>query len=109
MEKETQKPTSDAVEIMHRRYIKGKKRRLKYIERERERVKIAQKIHELRTQAGLTQKQLADIIGTRQSVISRLENADYRGHKIQTLEKIAEALNYHLKLDFEPIRKMALA
>ena len=32
MAKET-KPTSNAVEIMHRRYVKGKKRRLKYIER----------------------------------------------------------------------------
>lgn len=106
---EEKKPTSDAVEIMHRRFIKGNKRRLKYIEKERERVKIAQKIYELRTQAGLTQKQLADIIGTRQSVISRLEDADYRGYKIKTLEKIAEALNYHLKLDFEPTDKMVLA
>lgn len=108
MAKET-KPTSNAVEIMHRRYVKGKKRRLKYIERERERVKIAQKIYEMRTQAGLTQKQLADIVGTRQSVISRLEDADYRGYKIKTLEKIAEALNYHLRLDFEPTDKIALA
>ncbi len=103
------KPTSDAVEIMHRRYIKGKKRRLRYIEKERERVEVAQKIYELRTQANLTQKELANLIGTRQSVISRLENADYRGYKIRTLEKVAEALNHRLKLDFEPDGKMAIA
>ena len=103
------KPTRDAVEIMHRRYIKGQKKRLKYIEKERERVRIAQKIYELRTHANLTQKELANLIGTRQSVISRLEDADYVGHKIRTLEKIAAALNYHLELNFEPNGNVAFA
>ena len=53
------KPTSDIIKIMHQRYIKGDKKRLAYIEQEKARLEIAQKIYELRTQANLTQKQLA--------------------------------------------------
>ncbi len=70
------KSTKSAVEIMHKRYVKGNKKRLKYIEQERERIEIAQKIYDLRTNANLTQEELARRIGTKQSVISRLESAD---------------------------------
>lgn len=97
-----QKPTSSAAEIMHRRYIKGNKKRLKYIEKERERVKIAQKIYELRTQVNLTQQELASLVGTRQSVISRLENADYGGHTQKMLQKIAHAVHCSVSIEFVP-------
>jgi len=40
---ESEKKTSSAVEIMHKRYIKGNKRRLEYIEQESKRVEIAQR------------------------------------------------------------------
>lgn len=39
--------------------------------------KVAQLIYATRTQAGLTQQDLADLIGTQQTVIAQLENADY--------------------------------
>jgi ribosome-binding protein aMBF1 (putative translation factor) len=38
---------------------------------------VAQLIYEARTTRGMTQKQLADRIGTKQSAIARLEDADY--------------------------------
>jgi ribosome-binding protein aMBF1 (putative translation factor) len=38
---------------------------------------VGRMIHEARTAAGLTQKQLADMLGTQQSVVARLEDADY--------------------------------
>ena len=104
MSNKEKKPTSSAAEIMRRRYIKGDKKRLKYIAQERKRVEIAQKIYELRAQANLTQTELANLINTRQSVISRLEDADYRSYNMRTLEKIAEAVDYHLTLKFEPNR-----
>mgnify|MGYP001037323532 CR=1 FL=1 len=97
------KPTKSAVEIMHKRYIKGKKGRLRYVEQEKERIEIAQKIYELRNKADLTQQQLAKLIGTRQSVISRLESAEYTGHTLKILNKIAKATNRHLTTEFTPV------
>jgi ribosome-binding protein aMBF1 (putative translation factor) len=96
------KPTSDVIKIMHKLYIKGDKKRLAYIEQEKIRLAIAQKIYDLRTQANLTQKELARRIGTKQSVISRLEDADYEGYTLKILEKIAEAVNCHIQVDFVP-------
>lgn len=63
---------------------------------------IAQQVYDLRTEAGLTQKQLADLIGTRQSVISRIEDADYSGHSLALLKKIAGALKRRLNVEFVP-------
>ena len=60
---------------------------------------VAQMIYDARTDAGLTQKELADRIGTRQPVIARLEDAEYTGHSLSMLNRIAEALNRRLRLD----------
>jgi hypothetical protein len=45
------KPTTDAVEILHRRYFEGKPERLAALEEERANAEIARKICELRTKA----------------------------------------------------------
>lgn len=96
------KGTTDAVEIMHRRFIKGNKKRLESVEREWQKLDIAQQIYDLRTKAGLTQKQLANLVGTTQSVISRLEDADYNGYSLPTLVKIATALHRKIEVSFVP-------
>ncbi len=59
---------------------------------ERSNAAVGRQIHELRTARGLTQKQLADLIGTKQPVIARLEDADYQGHSLAMLYRIAAAL-----------------
>ena len=59
---------------------------------------LAQLIYTARKQAGLTQQQLADRIGTKQSVIARLEDAEYEGHSLSMLQKIARALNQRLEV-----------
>ncbi len=64
---------------------------------------LAQLIYRVRTQAGLTQQQLADRIGTKQSVITELENAEYEGHSLSMLQKIARALNQRLEVHLIPI------
>ena len=87
---------TDAGEILYRRYIKGNRQREAWLEQERENAEIASMIYDLRTQAGLTQKELADRIGTKQSVISRLEDADYGGHSLSMLRRIARALKQRL-------------
>jgi len=99
--------TSDAVEILHRRFYAGKPGRLKNLEDARANEEIARKIHELRTAADLTQAQLAKLIGTTASVICRLEDADYEGHSLGMLRRIGAALNQRVEIRFVPIRRSA--
>jgi DNA-binding XRE family transcriptional regulator len=103
----TTKPTSDAVEILHRRFFEGKPERLKDLEGARGNDEIARKIYELRTSAGLTQARLAKLIGTTASVICRLEDADYEGHSLAMLRRIGGALNQRVQIRFVPIRRSA--
>ena len=101
------KPVIDAVEILHRRFFAGKAARLKNLEEARANEEVARKIHELRTAAGLTQTQLARLIGTTASVICRLEDADYKGHSLAMLRRIAGALNQRVEIRFVPLRRSA--
>ena len=103
------KKTTDAVRILHRRYIKGSARRLASLERERENLRIAEQIYELRTAAGLSQKDLAGMVGTTQSVISRLEDADYDGHSLNMLGRIAHALGHRVCIHFVPENEPCVA
>jgi transcriptional regulator with XRE-family HTH domain len=72
------------------------------VEREYFNANIASQIYDLRKSHGLTQQQLAERIGTHQSVIARLEDADYEGHSLAMLTKIASALNRRLSVSFQP-------
>jgi len=94
------KTTTDAVEILHKTFIKDDPRRLASLEREHEKLRIAGQIYTLRTRAGLSQAQLAKLVGTTQSVISRLEDADYDGHSLNMLRRIARALNCRIEVHF---------
>ena len=90
------KKLSDAVGILHRRYVRDSAERRASVQQERINAQIAQMIYDLRKSAGLTQKELAELVGTTQSVISRLEDADYEGHSVSLLSRIADALNQRL-------------
>ena len=103
----TLKSTSDAVEILRLRVYEGKPARLKYLAEARANEEIARRIHELRAAAALTQTQLAKLIGTTASVICRLEDADYEGHSLAMLRRIAGALNQRVEIRFVPIRRSA--
>ena len=61
---------------------------------------IQNQIIELRTKNGLSQKELAEIIGTKQSAISRLESGNYNP-SIQLLYKIAHAFNKEMHIEFK--------
>lgn len=93
------KKTANAVNILHRRYIKKQPERETSIQDERVSAQVAQIIYDLRKNAGLSQKQLAELIGTTQSVISRLEDSNYEGHSLSMLDKIARALNKQVKIN----------
>lgn len=70
---------------------------------------VARLIHEARVAAGLTQVELARLIGTKQSVIARLEDADYEGHSLSMLQRIALAVNQRLEIHFVPTDKRQAA
>lgn len=69
---------------------------------ERVNVLVARQIHDLRTHRGLTQRELADRVGTTQSVIARIEDADYQGHSLRMLRRVAEALDAEVSVRFVP-------
>jgi DNA-binding XRE family transcriptional regulator len=101
------KRTSDALEILHRRFYEGRPARVKSLEEARANEEIAGKIRDLRAAAKLTQTQLAKLVGTTASVICRLEDADYEGHSLAMLRRIAGALNLRVEIRFVPIRRSA--
>lgn len=98
------KETSDALEILRRDREKDPERQRLY-EEEKINLQIALLIRDVREKAGLTQKQLADRVGTAQSVISRLEDADYEGHSISMLQRIASALKKRISIKMDAIEE----
>lgn len=99
------RPTSDAVEILRRRYFEGRPDRVAELQEERANAEVAREIHKLREEAGFTQAQLARLVGTTPSVISRLEDADYEGHSLSMLRRIAAALNRRIRIRFVPVKR----
>ncbi len=64
---------------------------------------VALQITELRQKAGLSQKELAQLLHTSQQQISRLESTGYEGHSLSTLRRVADALHARVRVVFEPI------
>src|SRR5206468_2523093 len=62
---------------------------------------IAAQIKALREERELSQEKLAELMGTKQSGISRLEKADYSAWKIETLRKLARAFGVRLRISFD--------
>lgn len=61
---------------------------------------LGQLLYDLRTEAGLSQRELAERMGTTQSVISRLEEGGGARNRIDTLARVATALDRHLVVSF---------
>lgn len=97
------KKTRKATEILER--LTGEDPEIReMIAEEMVNAQVARMIYDARTAAGLTQKQLADLLGTQQSTIARLEDADYEGHSLSVLRRIAEVLDQKLEVRFVPNR-----
>jgi len=54
--------------------------------------------------AGLSQKDLANRLGTTQQQISRLESPSYEGHSLSMLRRVAEVLHAQVRVILEPVR-----
>lgn len=57
---------------------------------------LARQLRKLRKRRGLTQAQLAELAGTSQQVISRLEHPSYTSHSISMLRRVVSALGGQL-------------
>lgn len=104
MAKGKHKPTDDAVDILHRHLVDDDPEKLAELEKIRADNDVARKIYNLRVSAGLSQRALAKLVGTTASVICRLEDADYEGHSLAMLNRIAAALDKRVEIRFLPIK-----
>jgi ribosome-binding protein aMBF1 (putative translation factor) len=102
-----QSRTTDGIAILKRRYLDNDPEMARMVEEERANMEVGRKIYNLRTKAGLSQRALAKLIGTTASVICRLEDADYEGHSLAMLNRIAAALDRRVEIRFVTIRKVS--
>ncbi len=61
---------------------------------------IAEEVYALRERHGLTQAELAELMDSSQSAVARLENANYHGHSIAVLRRIAAAVGERVIVRF---------
>jgi transcriptional regulator with XRE-family HTH domain len=97
------------VQFLYDRYVGDNAERIEEYEQEVLNADIARKLYYLRTKAGLSQRELAQKVGTSASAICRLEDADYDGHSLSLLKRIAEALDKRVDIRFLPARKLRTA
>src|SRR5271157_5954682 len=89
---------SEALQAAYEEIIGDDHQRQADFEQELINAEAAQLIYDMRTKAGLSQRELAKRVGTTASVICRLEDADYEGHTLAAVRRIATALNRRLEL-----------
>jgi transcriptional regulator with XRE-family HTH domain len=68
---------------------------------------LARQIRAIRKQRGLSQADLAEALGTRQSAISMLEDEDYGSMTLSTLKELARAFDVYLDVRFTSFSRLA--
>ena len=99
---------NDALDQTIHKFIGGDLERQAMLDEEIVNAEAAQLVYQLRTKAGLSQRELAKRVGTTASVICRMEQADYES-SLPMLRRIAGALNRRLELRAVPIRPVTRA
>jgi transcriptional regulator with XRE-family HTH domain len=66
---------------------------------------VALKLAALRKEAGLSQKELARLVGTSQQQVSRLESPHYEGHSLSMIRRVAEVLGATVRVEIERGRR----
>jgi len=92
----------DALDYLYQKFIEGNPMALAQLQCDRTNAHIARQVYDLRTKAGLTQAQLAKLVGTAASVICQLEDADYKGRTLQLLQRVAAALKRTVEVRLVP-------
>ena len=97
------KSADDALKILDEMFFQSEEARRELRAAETS-AQISRQVYALRKDAGLTQMELAEHIGTSHSVISRLEDDDYEGHSLNLLRRIAEAFDKKIEVRFIPLK-----
>jgi ribosome-binding protein aMBF1 (putative translation factor) len=92
----------DALDTLSDEFVAGNSKRQALLDEAYLSVQAAQIVYGMRTAAGLSQRKLAKLIGTSASAICRLEDADYSGHTLSMLSRIASALGCRIELKAVP-------
>ena len=92
--------SSPTLQWTYDRYIGKDPKLIEEYEQEVLNAEIARKIYDLRAKAGISQRELARRVGTTASTICRLEDADYDGHSLFMLKRVAEALDKRVEIRF---------
>lgn len=104
----SRKPRSAALKFLYDRHIGNDAEQQAAYQEHLDNAEIASTICALRTSAGLSQRALAKLVNTTASAICRLEDADYEGHSLNMLRRIAAALDRRIEVRFVPARKKAV-
>lgn len=97
------KTADDGLKILDEMFFSSRKAR-RELQAAETSAQISRQVYALRMDAGLTQMELAEHIGTSHSVISRLEDDDYEGHSLNLLRRVAEAFDKKVQVRFVPAR-----
>ncbi len=98
---ESRRTTRDAVKLMDQRFgVNAESQTLQ--EQFAEQAEVAEMLYAARKAAGMTQAELAAAAKTTQQVVSQLESADYEGHSLTMLKRLAKAMHQRLELRMVP-------
>ncbi len=98
--------TTDALQIMHRRYVAGNPEMLAMLEAEKLQLEIAQHVYDLRNGIGHTQEEFAALVCVEPTVIDELEEADYAGDALAVLARIEKTFCKHFKSHIVPAKSV---
>lgn len=84
-----------------KRFLKDEESKKRY-EEGLSKLRVVYTLIELRHKQGWTQVQLANRLGVSQPLIARIESGDFHNFSLETLVKLATALDSELEIHFRP-------
>jgi DNA-binding XRE family transcriptional regulator len=94
------KRSRNALKFMIKEFVGDDPERLATYQQEKIKARIARQAYDLRESAGLSQEELAALIGTTPETIDDIETADYDGDALSMLIRIAAGLRTSIDVHF---------
>jgi DNA-binding XRE family transcriptional regulator len=101
--KSTQKPTADALALLHQTFYEGHPDRLAALEQTRLDDEMGRRMRTLREDAELTQAQLARRLGVTARFVDDLEEAAIETNYLLWLQRVAAAVSKRVQIRCVPL------